>query len=75
MKSLGIELGTSRTEGRALTNCAILAPRKEKRKEGKKGGREIKEERKSSEKRQRSKTFVKRKTFTKSEGKEDTRQE
>ena len=23
---MGIELGTSRTEGRALTNCAILAP-------------------------------------------------
>ena len=24
--STGIELGTSRTEGRALTNCATLAP-------------------------------------------------
>ena len=25
MRSLGIELGTCRTEGRALTNCVILA--------------------------------------------------
>ena len=26
VRSLGIELGTSRTESCALTNCAILAP-------------------------------------------------
>ena len=28
--STGIELGTSRTEGRALTNCATLAPKASK---------------------------------------------